>query len=1042
MSTGERQSNIPSVFLKTESEAPRVAGVEFGSLPESIDTKEIFAGTVTALLDLRQFIEDELEYNPDLTPEIKKKIEIAGATVYNFFTTLIGIDPVSQKPTEFNVRSVKTTLDLVPEEVFQAWYYLCRTVPYAQECLCADPKKRSTSESFPEQYSLPYVMVQRALRTLSATNQSILQKNPAAERVYSLLDAKNRAAQSTIDRSKPFPIKPEDITPDRIRLASANLEELLEERRENLPAEVQSDVTLVSSFLRVSSAPNLAKERLHDDNLSDEEQRYYENLNTTMSDPNRLNMTVIPSNIIEAVARLSLVDHTIHLALLGHNVRNVSQVLDASGQCVSTLDRPYAYHPITVATHNTIERDKLGLATIHELYRLDDILSTGNHGGAVEVVSASQYAKLADAMGNATPKQLGFLGKTWKLLNTPIGELRERRRNLVRERRDNAQILIWIEQIIGTDPKTLGKVPLLQSGARSPLRTILTSLEQEPHLQTRPIMEALRNLIEWAATSTSPEYGRRVRNALGGERVPRTIILERIDGIIADIQNINKHLEFFRIFKKDKRPNDAVDDERGSIRLLMYMKEMLKHPEFIVDTVASECYSAVEYLNSHNPYFSKSNKALDGIAVKIRNAEPVEAINRLCEFPSFGSYLEKLNPEFPNDEYITRISWPIDDIQSILKNFSTFFHTPEVLQDIQASLIKYATIHGGEDFAEELKRRLESEKKIDAKILNKYAEFVKINLEWIGGFRNLADRPESIYDEDWDQLYCLAEDMSNHVGEVEVSGIVLGLLEGKAYWWAERLLGNSASIYFQHKSDTTVTTDEDRIKLAIAHIKEIQQLAADTAQEIVATVHSMEDSVEYRLFIEKPMASPSSTKSDLPELDIEFINKCLYDGNINLKEDPYSFSRPKKVVSPDIHKKLSGAIKKLSEAEEKYSGNEVTGLETGMQKCVEEEWRLSSLAKRIAMRANTTMLDNFVSRLRTDSFLPEDFDFMVEEFSFSDTPRNYRGGSSFNHSKSPSHDKNFVIALQALNPNERKRLIVLICGMHEEEERKLDSIGY
>lgn len=1033
-----------------ESDAPRVAGVEFGSLPESIDNKEIFAGTVTALLDLRQFIEDELEYNSDLTPEMKKKIEQAGTVVYTFFTTLIGIDPISQKPTEFNIRSIKTTLDQVPEEVFQAWHYLCRTVPQAQECLCADPKKRSTSESFPEQYSLPYVMIQRALRTLTATNQNILQKNPAAERVYSLLDAKNRAVQSTIDRSKPFPVKPEDITSDRIRLASANLAELLEERRENLPSEVQADVTLVSSFFRISSAPNLAKERLRSGNLSDEEQRYYENLDTTMSDPSRLNMTVIPNNIIEAVARLSLTDHTIHLALLGHNVRNVGQVLDASGHRVSTLDRPYAYHPITVAAHHTMERDKDGLATIHELYRLDDVLSTGNHNGAVEVVSATQYAKLADEMGNATPKQLGFLGMTWRFLTTPIDELRKRRRNLVRERRDNAQILIWTQQIIGTDPETLGRIPRFQSGPNSPLHTILTSLEQEPHLQTRPIMEALRTLMEWAATSASPEYGKRVRNALGGERVPGTVILERIVGIIDDIQNINRHLEFFRIFKTDKTPNDVVIDERGWPRLLIYMREMLQHPEYVVDKVASECYSAVEFINSHNPDFPKSNKSLDEIAEQIKNSDPVEAIRRLCQFTPFGIHLGKLdrgrsvvleNGDVQFDPSFKQIN----NILRILENFSTF-HTPEVLENIKSSLIDYATIRGGKYFGDEVKQILETEKKLDAKTLDKHVEFVQVNLEWIQGFNNLANHPKSMYDEDWDKLYALANDMNANVGQVEVSGTVLDLLEGKAYWWAEGLLGNSASIHFQHESDTTATTDEDRIKLAIAHIREIQQLVTDTAQEIVATVHSMEDSVEYKLFIGVSTASSSSTKPDLPELDIKFVNKCLDHGNINLKEDTYSFSRPKKVVSPDIHKKLFGAIKKLSEAEEKYSGNEVTGLESDMQKCVEEEWRLFSIAKRIAMRATTTMLDKFVSRLRTDSFLQEDFDGMVEDFTYSDSPRTNRAISRSNfdksHTHSPSHDNNFVPALQALNPNERKRLLVLICEMHEEEERKLDSIGY
>lgn len=1040
MSSQENFFYNPDAEIFSKTDAPRVAGVEFGSLPESIDNKEIFAGTVTALLDLRQFIEDEVEYNPDLTPEIKKKIEIAGTAVYTFFTTLIGIDPISQKPTEFNARALKTTLDQVPEEVFQAWYYLCRTVPQAQECLCADPKVRSTSGAFPEQYGLPYVMVQRALRTLTASDPAILQKNPAAERVYSLLDAKNRAAQSTIDRSKPFPVKPEDITPDRIRWASVNLEELLEERREHLPAEVQADVTLVASFFRVSIEPAIAKDRLDAKNLPPEERRYYENVNTYIADPDRLNMTVIPSNIIEAVARLSLADHTIHLALLGHNIRNVGQVLDASGNRVSSLDRPFAYHPVTVAAHHTIERDKLGLATIHELYRLDDVLSTGNHSGAVEVVSATQYAKLADQMGNAVPRELGFFGKTWKLLTTPIGELRERRRNLVRERRDNAQILIWTQQIIGTDPETLGKVPRFQSGPKSPLHTILTSLEQEPHLQTRPIMEALRTLVEWAATSTSPEYGRRVRNVLGGERVPGTIILERIVGIIGDIKNITKHLEFFRIFKKDKTPNeDVVIDERGWPRLLSCMKEMLEHPEFIVDTVASECYTTVLSFSDHVPDFPKSNKTLDKIAVHIKNSNPVETVQRLCQFIPFGIHVGELKPKssVEGGKYFYRkFSGPIGDIQAILKDFSTVFHTAEVLQDVKFSLIDYATIHGGKDFGIELAKKLETEKELDAKTLLRYVEFAKVNVGWIEGLAKLPQQPDTMYDPNWDILYSLVEDMDAQT--MQLAETTVDRLEGKVCDWSDEFISDGAGQYYSRESKK-VSTPADRIRFAVEFVKETQHLATENAQKIVAYIKSLKDQTiknnsAYSQFAKVPPVDPSAREPHLPELDMTFLKKCFDSDNVISSKFVSRSEESRRIVLPDVYSNLMMEIKTLIEEEKKYTGKSEVRLETGMERCVEEEWKLYSLAERIVAFANSRKLLGLSTQKHLDD--------LIAEFAYRDSPRTIHAKADYPYDSDriliPYHDRAFVPALQALNPNQRLRLFELIEEIYEKYERELD----
>ncbi|MEK7673078.1 MAG: DUF4256 domain-containing protein [Patescibacteria group bacterium] len=522
-----------------QSPATNITGIEFGSLPENPDIKEITDGTIAFLLELRTLVADELRGLP-LDGNQKRQVEQSLTTFSLFIHNLIGLDPFSTRRTKLNPKALDITLQDLPENVFQAWQHLCHTVPSARNLILIDPKKDPDSDTFKKGYHLPYLIFQKALRKMVDPSAT---KIPGKERTMALLDNSITAKKSDIDKSKPFAVNPEDINRDRIKISTQNLLDLLERRKDDLPNEVNDDISLLQKFLNAILEEDLGA-RTSDSDMPKDEKEFFNAMRDSWENPSLLNLSIIPSKIIEAMARLSLADAELHLAFIGHDFNNISSILDAAGHHVSTVERRYAYHPLALAALSTSQRDESGLATIHELYRLDDItvVSAGAGSNAIEVTSAAAYGKIANVVkGPNSPlaerPATGFLGRVWAVLNAPIGELLGGRRKSAREVRNEIQINRWLRDI----PKIKALLTQGSDEAARQVETILSSMHQEPSLMNIGLLRKLVDMIIAAAREASPDIPQEL-DWLTPEAISLGINTSSITNLLFNIAYINRQI--------------------------------------------------------------------------------------------------------------------------------------------------------------------------------------------------------------------------------------------------------------------------------------------------------------------------------------------------------------------------------------------------------------------------------------------------------------------------------------------------------------------
>lgn len=527
-------------FRETARPAPEslVKPVEFGAIPEQVDSKEVMYATTLLLIDLKSAVDLEIRGNPSLSEEDRKKLDKAQATFFLFFHTILGAD--QGESFVYNANSLRLRLEDIPENVFRAWDYLCDSVPEIRELLLTDQNEPNLqiSPSFDKPKThIPYLMFQKALREMSGAKSALSPKDKIRDaRVKALLDTAASAHEGRVDRSIPYPVNLAEATPLNIEVAIVQLDDLLEERKEDLPADIVKDVEVVRLFLRRTLAEPLAREALSSGDLSTEERKFFEKSEHLKTHPRELNLSHIPSAVVEACARIGMIDPELHLAFIGHDTQDFTTVLDAQGRRSTALERRFAYQPFTIAANNTMERDRRHLAGLKEMYRLDDLMATPTHGGILEVVSAADFVQVAGVLGTSREQKKTGFAKAWNVLTTPIGDLFA---SAQRERRED-RLARYLAKFLPTiEPDRIEELifckDLLDTGKAEANPSFITlidlfrRIEENEELQIPVVVSRITQGFLQAARGIDPAFGQLIKKELEPfKRAPLQQLFEQL----------------------------------------------------------------------------------------------------------------------------------------------------------------------------------------------------------------------------------------------------------------------------------------------------------------------------------------------------------------------------------------------------------------------------------------------------------------------------------------------------------------------------------